>query len=71
MIEHRLYSVERFVPNRRIESAGVCKEDLVIMTPKKAAWYALQGYTTFDFNKSLDMDPIYYEQEQEIIMNKV
>ena len=52
MIEHRLYSIER--DN---------EDNLVLCTPKKATWYALQGYTVFDFHESLEMEPEYYETE--------
>ena len=51
-IEHRLYSFEK------------SNEDhLVLCTPSLASWYALKGYLIFDFTKSLDMEPEYYDKE--------
>ena len=64
MIEHRLYSFERFVEHARIKTAGTVEEKLMICTPKRATWYALQGWTVFDFCESLDMEPEYYETEK-------
>lgn len=53
LLEHRLYSIER--DN---------KDKLVLCTPKRATWYALQGYSVFDYHKSLDMESEYYETEK-------
>ena len=71
MIEHRLYSIERFEPHSRVASAGSVRDKLLIMTPKRATWYALQGYNIFDYSASLEMDPIYYEEEHERTMDQV
>ena len=71
MIEHRLYSIERFEPHPRVASAGQVKDTMLIMTPKKATWYALQGYDIFDYSASLAMDPIYYDEERELTMDQV
>jgi hypothetical protein len=54
MIEHRLYSIE--LPETRFDQIVLCP-------PPVATWYALKGYTIFDFTASLDMDPEYYEKE--------
>jgi hypothetical protein len=56
MIEHRLYSIEKLVQ-------GKMEEKILLCTPKRATWYRLQGYEVFDFHKSLDMEPEYYETE--------
>jgi hypothetical protein len=61
MIEHRLYSIERFVEHPRIKTAGRVEQQLLLCTPKDATMYALQGCTVFDFHESLDMEPEYYE----------
>ena len=53
MIEHRLYSMERNKENH-----------LVLCTPKKATWYALNGWSVFDFHESLDMEPEYYSVDK-------
>lgn len=50
MIEHRLYSIEKYTHNSR-------EEKLLLCTPKDATIYALQGWTVFDFTESLDMEP--------------
>ena len=55
MIEHRLYSIE--LPEKQFDRMVLC-------TPLVATWYALKGYIIFDFTKSLDMEPEYYEQEK-------
>lgn len=52
LFEHRLYSIERDNEDK-----------LVLCTPKRAMWYALQGWEVFDYHKSLDMEPEYYETE--------
>lgn len=54
MIEHRLYSIE--LPETHFDRIVLCP-------PPVATWYALKGYTIFDFTASLDMDPEYYEKE--------
>ena len=71
MIAHRLYSVEKLVPHRRIKSAGEMREELRIMTPKQATWYVMQGYDVFDYTGSLEMDLIFYDQELELTMDQV
>ena len=71
MIEHRLYSVEKFEPHSRVKSAGEMREELRIMTPKQAAWYVMQGYELFDYTESLKMDPIFYNEELELTMDQV
>ena len=63
MIEHRLYSIERFVEHERVKTAGRMEQKILLCTPKRAMWYALQGYEVFDFHESLDMEPEYYETE--------
>lgn len=64
MIEHRLYSIERFIEHPRVKTAGRVEDKIVLCTPSLATWYALKGYTVFDFTQSLDMEPEYYEQEK-------
>jgi uncharacterized protein YxjI len=71
MIEHRLYSIERFVPNYLPTFTGSVRDEMLIMTPKKATWYALQGYKIFDYTASLEMDPVYYDEECELTMDQV
>jgi hypothetical protein len=71
MIEHRLYSIERFEPHLRVASARSVRDEMLIMTPKRATWYALQGYKIFDYTASLEMDPVYYEEEHELTMDQV
>jgi len=71
MIEHRLYSIERFEPHPRVASAGSVRDKMLIMTPKRATWYALQGYKIFDYSASLEMDPIYYDKEHQLTMDQV
>jgi len=61
MIEHRLYSIERFVEHPRVKTAGSMEQKILLCTPKHATMYALQGYTVFDFTESLEMEPEYYE----------
>ena len=61
MIEHRLYSIERFIEHPRIKTSGHIEQKLLLCTPKHATMYALQGWTVFDFHESLDMEPEYYE----------
>ena len=63
MIEHRLYSIEIFVDHARVKTAGHVVEKFVLCTPSLATWYALKGYTIFDFTESLGMDPEYFEKE--------
>jgi len=58
MIEHRLYSVERWqglLPYERYER-------IILMTPQEATYMRLQGYDVFDFHESLDMEPEQYEK---------
>ena len=55
MIEHRLYSIEKW------EQGKITEEKLLLCTPKHATLYALKGYEVFDFHQSLDMEPEYYE----------
>lgn len=62
MIEHRLYSIERFVEHPRVKTAGQIEEKLLLCTPQEATMYALKGYTVFDFHMSLDMEPEYYSE---------
>jgi len=64
MIEHRLYCVERDDPNPHYNGQQH-RYDIVIITPSRATWYGLQGYTLFDLNKGLGIDPVYYKQERE------
>ena len=62
MIEHRLYSIERFVEHSRVKTAGYMEEKLLLCTPSRATMYALEGYTVFDFHMSLNMEPEYYRK---------
>ena len=55
MIEHRLYSIEKWEQGKRTD------EKLLLCTPKDATMYILKGYEVFDFHQSLDMEPEYYE----------
>ena len=62
-IEHRLYSIERFVEHARIKTAGCMEQKILLCTPRDATLYALQGWTVFDFTESLDMEPEYYDKK--------
>ena len=55
LIEHRLYSFEQAREDR-----------IVLTTPKRATWFALQGYRVFDFTESLEMEPEYYHLPKEV-----
>ena len=57
MIEHRMYSIERFVEHARVETAGYMEQKILLCTPAHATMYALQGWNVFDFTESLDMEP--------------
>ncbi len=61
MIEHRLYSIERFAEHPRVKTAGRVEGKLLLCTPKDATLYALQGWTIFDITESLGLEPHYYE----------
>ena len=67
MIEHRLYSIERFVEHPRVKTAGRMEQKILLCTPKHATMYALQGYTVFDFHESLEMEPEYYENATNLV----
>ena len=56
MIEHRMYSIERFVEHARVETAGYMEQKILLCTPSHATMYALQGWTVFDFTELLDME---------------
>ena len=58
MIEHRLYEIEKW------KDGNIVERQIVLTTPKNATWYALQGWGVFDYHKSLDMEPEYYETEK-------
>jgi len=60
MIEHRLYSIEKWEQGKRTE------EKLLLCSPKDATLYVLQGYEVFDFQQSLDMEPEYYERNKRL-----
>jgi hypothetical protein len=51
MVEHRLYSIEKWVQGEQTENK------ILLCTPKHATLYALQGYKVFDFHESLEMEP--------------
>jgi hypothetical protein len=55
MIEHRLYSIEKWEQGKRTE------EKLLLCSTRDAIIYALKGYKVFDFHESLEMEPEYYE----------
>ena len=57
MIEHRMYELEKW------KNGKIVERHIVLATPKKATWYALQGWNVFDYHKNLDMEPEYYETE--------
>jgi len=56
MIEHRLYSIEKW------EQGKILEEKLLLCSPRDAIMYTLKGYEVFDFHESLDMEPEYYER---------
>lgn len=55
MIEHRLYSIEKWEQGKKTE------DKLLLCTPRDATMYILKGYEVFDFHESLEMGPEYYE----------
>lgn len=55
LIEHRLYSIEKWTRTGRIY------DEIKLMTPARATWYQLQGYEVFDFHESLDIESEYHE----------
>jgi len=59
MIEHRLYSIEKWEQGKKME------EKLLLCTPKDVTLYALRGWSVFDYHLSLDMEPEYYENRIE------
>ena len=61
-IEHRLYSIERFVEHPRVKTAGTVEEKLLLCTPACATMYALKGWTVFDYHMSLNMESEYYSE---------
>lgn len=61
-IEHRLYSIERFVEHNRVKTAGTVEEKLLLCTPACATMYALKGWTVFDYHMSLNIEPEYYNE---------
>jgi hypothetical protein len=56
MIEHRLYSIEKWGQGK------ITENKILLCPPRDATMYTLQGYDVFDFTESLDMEPEYYEQ---------
>jgi hypothetical protein len=56
MIEHRLYSIEKWEQGKKTE------EKILLCSARDATMYVLQGYEVFDFHESLDMEPEYYER---------
>ena len=50
MIEARLYDLEKW------KNGKIVERHTILTTPKKATWYALQGYYVFDMHESLNMD---------------
>lgn len=57
LYEHRLYEIEKWKDGQIVE------RQIVLATPKRAMWYVLQGWEVFDYHKSLEMEPEYYETE--------
>jgi hypothetical protein len=55
MIEHRLYSIEKW------EQGKILEEKLLLCPTSDAIMFTLKGYKVFDFHQSLDMEPEYYE----------
>jgi hypothetical protein len=58
LIEHRLYDIEKW------EQGKIVEQKLLLCTPNDATIYVLQGYTVFDFHKSLEMEPEYYASKR-------
>ena len=50
MIEHRLYSIEKW------EQGEQTYNKILLCTPKCATMYMLKGYKVFDFHESLEME---------------
>jgi hypothetical protein len=51
MIEHRLYSIEKW------EQGKIVEQKILLCSTRDAIIYTLQGYTVFDFHESLEMEP--------------
>ena len=61
MIQHRLYSIEKWEQGKRTE------EKLLLCSTRDAIIYTLKGYTVFDFHESLEMEPEYYENATNLV----
>jgi len=61
MIEHRLYSIEKWNKNEKLE------EKILLCSTRDAIIYALKGYEVFDFHESLEMEPEYYENTTNVV----
>ena len=59
MIEHRLYSIEKWEQGKKTE------DKLLLCSTRDATMYILKGYEVFDFHKSLNMEPEYLEESCE------
>lgn len=62
--EHKLYEIEKWKDDKIVE------RQIVLTTPKKSTWYALQGWHVFDFHDSLGMDSEIFETEIESTLYK-
>jgi len=63
-IEHRMYGIEKWIGMSRVYN------ETKLMTPARATWYQLQGYEIFDYNNSLNMEPVYLEEQCERNLTK-
>ena len=61
MIEHRLYSIEKWEQGKKTE------EKLLLCSTRDAIMYTLKGYEVFDFHESLEMEPEYYENTTNLV----
>lgn len=55
MIEHRLYEMEKW------KDGEIVERFVRLMPSIDATYYALKGYSVFDFTESLNMEPEYFE----------
>lgn len=61
-IEHRLYDIELWQENNIVD------RKIMLATPARITWYALQGYQIFDYSQKLEMEPEFFDTEQETVI---
>jgi hypothetical protein len=61
-IEHRLYDIELY------QNYEVVDRKIILTTPERITWYALQGYQIFDYSQKLEMESEFFDTEQETVI---